>query len=189
LIVSGNRNDLEDLSNSIARVQLGDDESDPILASPARSGGKSTEEDDFEDLCNPIAHVQLGDDESDDCVPASPARSRGKSTEEDDHDRRWLKESPERTPKTWFFSFCVTNDVCGAKELLGKHRTLVTCTDGREGNTGHILAAMEGHLPIVQLLQESGADLEHANSEGRNALMEAALWGRLSVVNYLSEIA
>jgi len=54
-----------------------------------------------------------------------------------------------------------------------------------DGDTGLILASTEGHLPIVSLLIENEANINHVNSAGRTPLMEATLWGRTAVVELL----
>ncbi|KAL6823022.1 hypothetical protein J3E69DRAFT_305131 [Trichoderma sp. SZMC 28015] len=53
------------------------------------------------------------------------------------------------------------------------------------GNTTLIMAAAEKSDDMVPLLLQKGADVDAANNDGRTALMEAALWGRLRSVKAL----
>ena len=50
-----------------------------------------------------------------------------------------------------------------------------------------MLAAQEGHLPLVDLLVLRGADLDLANNEGATPLIKAAQNGRLEVIKFLVE--
>ena len=45
--------------------------------------------------------------------------------------------------------------------------------------------AMEGHDDILNLLVKNGSDTDHQNHEGRTALMEAVIYGRLYSVQFL----
>ncbi|KAJ4858421.1 ankyrin repeats (3 copies) domain-containing protein [Trichoderma breve] len=55
------------------------------------------------------------------------------------------------------------------------------------GNTTLIMAAAEKSNEMVSLLLQKGADVDATNNNGRSALMEAALWGRLRSVKALLE--
>ncbi|KAL7913411.1 hypothetical protein GGI35DRAFT_466969 [Trichoderma velutinum] len=55
------------------------------------------------------------------------------------------------------------------------------------GNTTLIMAAAEKSDEMVSLLLQNGADVNAVNNDGRSALMEAALWGRLKSVKVLLE--
>ena len=48
-------------------------------------------------------------------------------------------------------------------------------------------AAFKGHLEVLRLLLEAGADKNAANANGATALMAAALKGHLEVVRLLLE--
>ncbi|OIW28275.1 hypothetical protein CONLIGDRAFT_703167 [Coniochaeta ligniaria NRRL 30616] len=48
-------------------------------------------------------------------------------------------------------------------------------------------AAVQGHHKMIRFLHDKGGDLNNVDSCGRTPLMEAALWGRLEVVNLLLE--
>lgn len=56
------------------------------------------------------------------------------------------------------------------RELLLQKPTLVDFHDPRNGNTAIHIAAQNGHLDVVTLLIESGADLNAKNSKGNTAL-------------------
>jgi Ankyrin repeats (3 copies) len=92
----------------------------------------------------------------------------------------------ERWATSLFIARCVTNEHDQVQATLAEFAHLTKFVDAR-GDTALILAAIKGHLPIVKLLHQNGAELNHANAKGRTALMEAALWGRLSVACYLLE--
>jgi hypothetical protein len=53
------------------------------------------------------------------------------------------------------------------------------------GNTALHNAACEQHWEMLQLLLQKGAEVNAVTNEGRTALMEAALWGRVDNVNVL----
>ncbi|KAK7937475.1 uncharacterized protein PG986_014343 [Apiospora aurea] len=54
-----------------------------------------------------------------------------------------------------------------------------------DGSTTLIMAAAEENHEMVSLLLQSGAHVNAANNDGRSALMEAALWGRVKSVEAL----
>jgi ankyrin repeat protein len=49
------------------------------------------------------------------------------------------------------------------------------------------VAAYNGHLEVVKLLLEKGADIEHKDNDGRTPLCVAAYNGHLEVVRLLLE--
>ena len=49
------------------------------------------------------------------------------------------------------------------------------------------MAALKGHLEVVRLLLEAGADKDSATTDGATALLEAAMAGHLEVVRLLLE--
>lgn len=55
----------------------------------------------------------------------------------------------------------------------------------KTGNTTLIMAAAEKSHEMVSLLLQYGADANTINNDGRSALMEAALWGRIESVRAL----
>jgi ankyrin repeat protein len=57
----------------------------------------------------------------------------------------------------------------------------------REGNTALHWAALNGHLPIVKLLVEAGADMWVKNSAGHLAMFEAERADKSDVVQFLLE--
>lgn len=55
-----------------------------------------------------------------------------------------------------------------------------------EGETALHIATREGHLPIVRLLVESGADIRLATHGGLRPLHIAAMFGHVDIVHYLA---
>jgi ankyrin repeat protein len=53
------------------------------------------------------------------------------------------------------------------------------------GWTALILASMNGHKEIVELLLKNGADIEAKDSDGRTALMWASTYGHSAIVELL----
>ncbi|KAK1064006.1 hypothetical protein LTR74_009073 [Friedmanniomyces endolithicus] len=88
-----------------------------------------------------------------------------------------------------YFSHCILNETRELEVLCRScpNDQLIDAMD-EEGNTGILLAAVEEHgLNTVQWLQEHGGSISQATHYGRTPLMEAALWGRLEIVLYLTE--
>jgi hypothetical protein len=56
------------------------------------------------------------------------------------------------------------------------------------GNTTLVMAAAEKSPEMVSLLLQHGADANAINNDGRSALMEAALWGRIESVKALLNV-
>ena len=55
----------------------------------------------------------------------------------------------------------------------------------RDGQTPLILAALRGHVKVVEFLVDHGADVEAENRKGQTPLSNAAANGRLEVVRFL----
>ncbi|KAI9162740.1 Cytochrome P450 monooxygenase CLM2 [Paramyrothecium foliicola] len=85
-----------------------------------------------------------------------------------------------------FNSYCITNDLPGVGPLLEtyKHDPFVSRRDNH-GVNFVVLAAVEGHDEIIRFLHVNHDDLNNVDSRGRTPLMEAALWGRLKVGEFL----
>lgn len=87
-----------------------------------------------------------------------------------------------------FDSHCILNDLHGVAFLLATYKDDPFISRRNKGGVNCIAwAAIEGHDKMVQLLYDKGGDLNNADGRGRTPLMEAALWGRLKVVNFLLE--
>lgn len=82
----------------------------------------------------------------------------------------------------------LNNDVLELQRFLRTAKSslqqLMSYTD-EIGNTALTNTAMEGHDGILNLLVENGSDTDHQNHEGRTALMEAVIYGRLYSVHFL----
>lgn len=88
----------------------------------------------------------------------------------------------------WLMSFCVSNDVIELQRFLriarSSQQRLMSYTD-ETGNTALTATAMEGHEDILELLVAKGSEIDHQNHEGRTALMEAVIYGRLHSIQFL----
>ena len=88
-----------------------------------------------------------------------------------------------------YFSHCILREVGELEVLCHRYPDdhLIGCVD-KEGNTGVLLAATEENgLRTLTWLQNRGDSIRRANQYGRTPLMEAALWGRLDTVQYLTQ--
>lgn len=67
--------------------------------------------------------------------------------------------------------------------VLKARRLIDQCT--KNGTTPFFIACQEGHLEVVKLLMNAGADIKAINDSRRNALMVASRYGHLQVVELL----
>ncbi len=84
-------------------------------------------------------------------------------------------------------SDCVNGQVAQVREYLDNSPDAWNFLHGRRysGNTTLILASIEKSSDMVSLLLDHGSNINAINHDGRSALMEAALWGRLHNVKLL----
>jgi len=138
-------------------------------------------EDDGDDLH--VASGRLTLEES--ANPPKTDRKVNKST-----DKIWEKLLMDPCHRrNMYFSHCDLNKKQGLELLCRRYPKdqFVDATD-EEGNTGILLAAAKEHgLNTIQWLQAHGGSMSQANHYGRTPLMEAALWGRLMIVLYLTK--
>lgn len=85
------------------------------------------------------------------------------------------------------FDLCTTGGFYYVQEFVqepNRLKALLEWTD-KDGNTALICAASRELAVLVELLLESGADIDAQNDIGRTALMEAVLWGQWRCVNHI----
>ncbi|KAI9859999.1 MAG: hypothetical protein M1813_006346 [Trichoglossum hirsutum] len=84
-------------------------------------------------------------------------------------------------------SDCVMGRYPQIQKFLRDSPDALIFLQGRSGNgdTTLIMASREESLVMVSLLLDHGSNVNAVNKEGRSALMEAALWGRLDNVKLL----
>ena len=96
----------------------------------------------------------------------------------------------EHYRQSLFNSHCVLNDLRGVASLLETYKDdPFVSWRNKDGVNCIALAVVEGHDKMIQFLHDKGGDLNNADRRRRTPLMEAALWGRLKVVNFLLEHA
>ena len=99
--------------------------------------------------------------------------------------------SPDETAWKALLLACDTNQVVEVEELLQKpldlNRIPAEADPSSLSKSPMNVAAERGHLGVVQLLLEAGADKDAAKADGVTALMAAALKGHLEVVRLLLE--
>lgn len=84
-------------------------------------------------------------------------------------------------------SECVIGNLHAISQYLHKsvEKELFLHGKNETGDTTLIIAAAEKSHEMVSLLLQHGADANAINNDGRSALMEAALWGRIESVKAL----
>ncbi|KAI0449298.1 hypothetical protein F5B21DRAFT_494778 [Xylaria acuta] len=84
-------------------------------------------------------------------------------------------------------SDCVRGKMSGIRHYLMTTSEKHLFLHGRDenGDTTCIMAAAEKSHEMVSLLLQNGANVNAVNKDGRSALMQAALWGRIETVKAL----
>lgn len=84
-----------------------------------------------------------------------------------------------------YVSHCILNELHDVSILMKRYNDDFLGASDVNGNNGVALAAVEGHLKLVQWLHRKGCNIDSENCRKRTPLMAAALWGRLHIVDYL----
>lgn len=88
----------------------------------------------------------------------------------------------------WIASFTATGDLDSLKQYLDRSPDSSSLLSIKSYGTPLLgLAVPDGHFEVVKYLLESGCDVNSADRKGRTPLMEAALWGRPKIANFLLE--
>jgi hypothetical protein len=84
-------------------------------------------------------------------------------------------------------SECISGNLSAISQYLNTSAEAKLLLHGKDetGNTTLIMAAAEKNQEMVSLLLQNGAEVNAINNDGRSALMEAALWGRVKSVKAL----
>jgi hypothetical protein len=97
-------------------------------------------------------------------------------------------EEPFDTSRILFaISACVTGNTHKVNDYLetSSEKSIFLGGRNRDGDTTLIMAARERSTSMVRLLLDHGSDVNATNDNGRTALMEASLWGRLETTETL----
>jgi hypothetical protein len=97
-------------------------------------------------------------------------------------------EEPFDTSRILFaISACVTGNTHEVNDYLetSSEKSIFLGGRNRDGDTTLIMAARERSTSMVRLLLDHGSDVNATNDNGRTALMEASLWGRLETTETL----
>ncbi|KAL2784998.1 DYW family of nucleic acid deaminases-domain-containing protein [Aspergillus keveii] len=97
-------------------------------------------------------------------------------------------EEPFDTSRILFaMSACVTGNTHEVNDYLetSSEKSIFLGGRNRDGDTTLIMAARERSTSMVRLLLDHGSDVNATNDNGRTALMEASLWGRLETTETL----
>ena len=81
--------------------------------------------------------------------------------------------------------YAAANNKYECAAVLVRHEVVLDAID-KSGRTALLIASYRGNLPIVQLLAQSGADIERADNHGSKPIAIARLYNRTAVVTYLS---
>lgn len=137
------------------------------------------------------------DDDTDDLVADTGALKLENRAEEQPPKLTQLKTDDEIWEELYvdpdfrrdmYFRHCIYKEVQQLESLYRQYPDdgFIGCVD-EEGNTGVLLAATEENgLRTLRWLYARGDPIDRANHYGRTPLMEAALWGRLKTVQYLT---
>jgi ankyrin repeat protein len=84
-------------------------------------------------------------------------------------------------------SDCVTGKTHKVEDYLetSSERSIFIRGRNRDGDSTLIMASREKSASMVRLLLDHGSDVNATNDNGRTALMEASLWGRLETTETL----
>jgi hypothetical protein len=103
-----------------------------------------------------------------------------------DTDQYFLNTKEE----AWFLSDCIANNLSKCErrlEIYQHSERLVSSKSSSAGQTALAYTCIEGHLAIVKLLGEHGANLETVNDKGYTPLMLALIHGRGQTAFYLAQ--
>lgn len=93
------------------------------------------------------------------------------------------KEAPSKTDWLLFMQSASNGNTTVVSDLLTSHLDVNIRAD--DGNTALHCAAFTGHIDVVQLLIQHGADLEAKNRSRRSPLYEAAVGGQAECMLFL----
>ncbi|KAK3705216.1 hypothetical protein LTR37_013377, partial [Vermiconidia calcicola] len=124
--------------------------------------------------------------------------AQGLKTSRDSDENRQRKTADEILKKlssnpgyrrSVYFSYCASRDIQGLESLFRQWPSdQFTGSVTKEGDTGVLLAAHEENgLQTLRWLKDRGDPVHLENHYGRTSLIEASLWGRLDIVQYLTQ--